>query len=78
MRRDGATRCPCGIQNAVAADVSRLELLPRRNNERTDVRCYDWIGERDRSGRIRGSAGVLARIRWRPANGIFRARSGLL
>jgi hypothetical protein len=25
---------------AVATDVSRLKLLPRRNNERTDVRCY--------------------------------------
>ena len=24
----------------VAADVSRLKLLPRRNNERTHVRCY--------------------------------------
>jgi len=25
----------------VAADVSRLKLLSRRNNERTHVRCYD-------------------------------------
>jgi hypothetical protein len=46
----GATSCPCGIRNAVAADVSRLKLLPRWNNERTDVRCYDWNGERDRPG----------------------------
>jgi len=28
------------INFIVAADVSRLKLLTRRNNERTDVRCY--------------------------------------
>ena len=44
-----ATRCPCGIRNAVAADVSRLKLLPRRNNERTDVRCYVRICHSPRS-----------------------------
>ena len=31
------------IHFIVAADVSRLKLPPRRNNERTDVRCYVWI-----------------------------------
>ena len=28
------------IHFIVAADVSRLKLLTRRNNERTHVRCY--------------------------------------
>ncbi len=26
--------------------MSRLKLLPHRNNERTDVRYYNWNGER--------------------------------
>jgi hypothetical protein len=36
---------------AVAADVSRLKLFPRRNNERTDVRCYqsDWPSPRSKA-----------------------------
>ena len=34
-----ADRTP--IRFIVAADVSRLKPPPRRNNERTDVRCYE-------------------------------------
>ena len=33
--------------DAVAADVSRLKLFPRRNNERTDVHCYNWNAIRE-------------------------------
>ena len=40
----GEPRAPLPLLHSecVAADVSRLKLPPRRNNERTDVRCYDW------------------------------------
>lgn len=37
----GSTNSFSSLALAVAADVSRLKLLPRWNNERTDVRCYD-------------------------------------
>jgi hypothetical protein len=52
-RRD---KLPRGIRNFVAADVSRLKLLPRRNNERTDVRCYiDFSHSRTLPGKILNS-----------------------
>ena len=43
FRRD---KLPLRHSECVAADVSRLKLLSRRNNERTHVRCYDWNGKR--------------------------------
>ena len=39
--KEALTILNCELRRAVAADVSRLKLLPRRNNERTDVRCYE-------------------------------------
>ncbi len=41
--RAPSRRDPLPLRNAVAADVSRLILLPRGNNERTDIRCHGRI-----------------------------------
>ncbi len=46
--REPRAPLPRRHSECAAADVSRLKLLSRRNNERTDVRCYDGKGERVR------------------------------
>jgi hypothetical protein len=36
--------------DASPTDFAVFKLLASRNNERVDVRCYDWIGEHSRHG----------------------------
>ncbi len=69
-----ATRCPWGIRNIVAADVSRLKLLPRWNNERTDVRYCVWIGhcpvpKRRRAGALQDASRSPSRFEFPPGFG---------
>jgi len=70
-----ATRCLCGIRNAVAADVSRLKFLPRRNNERIDIRCHVRIchcrvPKRQRAGALHDASRTPGRSAFPPGLGL--------
>ncbi len=42
---DRRYNCQRIVQFQTSGGIRRLKLLPRRNNERTDIRCYDWNSE---------------------------------
>jgi hypothetical protein len=73
----GEPRAPLPLRHSecVAAGVSRLKLLPRRNNERTDVRChvgicYRSVPKRQRAGALQDASRSPGRSEHPPGFGL--------
>ena len=73
----GKPRAPLPLRHSecVAAGVSRLKLLPRRNNERTHVRChvgicYRSVPKRQRAGALQDASRSPGRSEHPPGFGL--------